>query len=275
MFIVSPPSLSGIFSCVVKKLGGKALWLALLAALLFSLSYSPQMKAQPIEQYCAPENDPCTDEWVTYSEYVTVMLPGLGSNPPCPITVKIFYARHCNSIKILDADYQWTTNPPDCYDPDFFGNDLASWILGGAINPLLTAIFTREHPNMNSNKCPSQTVLYSTAFASCYKSTWTLDWTTPGIVFGTFVHHEYTINIGKSHPLSYYFALLNAYIASNGITNGSITEKWTECSTECCINEYSYCYDENNQIVRTLVAQHPSTDKCTTDEYCFINPCGE
>ena len=41
-----PPSLSGILSCVAKKLGGKAIWLSLLVALMFSLSYSPQVKAQ-------------------------------------------------------------------------------------------------------------------------------------------------------------------------------------------------------------------------------------
>ncbi|MBI3258556.1 MAG: hypothetical protein HYZ54_03610 [Ignavibacteriae bacterium] len=58
--IVTPAKFTGIFSYVNKRLGGKAIWLVLLVALVFSLSYSPDSKAQPYQE-CGPAHPGC--EW--------------------------------------------------------------------------------------------------------------------------------------------------------------------------------------------------------------------
>ncbi|MBS1537505.1 MAG: hypothetical protein JST20_07140 [Bacteroidetes bacterium] len=55
-----------MLSCVAKKLGGKAIWLSLLVAVMFSLSYAPQAKAQqsdpiPIDPIQPCYSVPCTN----------------------------------------------------------------------------------------------------------------------------------------------------------------------------------------------------------------------
>lgn len=271
--VLTPAKTTSTYFYQSKKLGGGVVWLAFVIVLVFSFGFSQKMKAQDV--FCELENEPCVGTWAPFNELVDIVLPAVGGGSPCTLSVRIYYWRRCNSIKILDADYSWTSNPPPCYDPAAYSKNLSEYILNGAINPLLTQIFKREHTDESLVRCPSTTIVYSTAFTSCYKSTWTIHWTTFNPTTGLLVPHHYDIPITNAVTLSWYINAVQAYITGNNLQNATVSEKWESCSVQCCVNQYSFCYDDYDNVVQTLIYQLPTHtgEECDYDQYCYINPC--
>jgi len=259
-----PPSFSGLFSCVVKKLGGRAVWLFILVMVVM-ITIAQQSSAQ---QGCEIPDSPCdTVSWtVNIKDTVMIILPG---TPPCTLTVFVWYDRRCNEFRYADMDYAWTVNPPPCYDPNDNASQTGS-LIKQAVAYLLKKKFIEDNTIPANVRCPGTAITYSASYSACYKSTWTIRWFT--LVGGWQTH---SIDIGKSHDYQYYYNQLNAYISLHGISNASITEKWTPCAEYCCIEEIAYCYNDQDEVEQTILRWLPSNYTCPDDEYCYINPCAE
>lgn len=217
------------------------------------------------QQGCALPNSPCGESWdLNLTEYVDIILPG---SPPCTLNIFVKYDRRCNEFRYADQDWEWTTNPPPCYDPNENASQIGP-LIKQAFDNVIKKKFAAENPTPANVRCPNSAITYSAAYNACYQSTWTIRWFT--LIGGWQTH---SINIGKSHDLQYYFNQVNAYIALHSITNASITESWTPCADYCCIEEVAYCYNDQDEVERTVLNWWPSNYTCPDDEYCYINPC--
>ena len=166
--LVLPLSFSGFIFSIVRKSGEKAAWLGLVVTFLFSLNFSRELQAQPIEIPAQCYDDPCpTIQWSDFGMYfIHPMFPN------CIIEALCRY-KQCPNGKIYHEITQVEFMPTitdDC-------TQLKNWINADrtrigqiydlALQSLATELFKWAKFNGATVLCPNQTTSYTTYQVPC------------------------------------------------------------------------------------------------------------
>lgn len=243
---------------------------------------------------CALPNSDCTEPWgpATGAYISGIYLPGKSEAPcngiPIYVDLSVYYQRRCNEIRINSfAGFHPGGDVPPCYDAaaDAAQYDIATAaIINRTINQLLATLFDDENKdNKGAVRCPSNSVSYSSSYASCFREVWTITWYTANPAGGPPIKHTHDIDLGKTNRFdangnytSYYHDAAYSYLIGQGVypPSANITARYLPCNDYCCIKEFSYCYDENDVIVETFLNFHPASQTCPElDEQCYIKTC--
>ncbi|MBK9249397.1 MAG: hypothetical protein IPM69_15100 [Ignavibacteria bacterium] len=266
--------------------------------ILFFMLFSVGVEKVSAQYGCVLPESECTQGWSgnQFGHVFNIFLPGKSAAPcngnPIYVDLTVTYQRRCNEIRIIEVSgFDPDGLPPPCYDAAADAavfNIADAAIINRSINGLLRQIFDSEHPippppDPNPFPCPSGSISYSASFASCFREVWTITWFTANPVGGPPIMHTHDIDIGKSNHYdangnytTYYQNQVNIYLISQGvlIPSAVVTSNYFPCNDYCCIKEFSYCYDENREVVETLLNFYPASQTCPElEEQCYITTC--
>ncbi|MFN8361631.1 MAG: hypothetical protein U0264_17115 [Candidatus Kapaibacterium sp.] len=243
---------------------------------------------------CELPNSGCTDPWSanTFGHVFGIFLPGKSAAPcngiPIYADLWVTYQRRCNEIRIIEvAGFDPDGDPPPCYDAAADAavfNIADAAIVNRAINGLLTSLFDADYKDKKGDvRCPYNAVSYSSSYASCFREEWTITWFTSNPAGGPPVQHTHVIDIAKTNRYdslgnytNYYQNQVTSYLLSQGVlpSSANVTARYLPCNDYCCIKKFSYCYDDNDEIVETFINFYPASQTCPEiDEQCYITTC--
>ncbi|MBS1538739.1 MAG: hypothetical protein JST20_13460 [Bacteroidetes bacterium] len=226
-----------MLSCVAKKLGGKAIWLSLLVALMFSLSFTPLVKAQ-VPSYTPCLTDPCPDNNTWWDAGAQVSHPLF---PDCYFEVlwRMKFCPNTGAMYYEIISFTWLTNSVTTGCPA-----LHAWLSSNPlhVNELYEyavekVVFDRFNNglvggNLDTSFCPEGQKSYTSHLAAC----------------NTFCYYE-------------------------DMLNAKMTVVPKKCnSTKCCKVNINICFDKT--LNRTLYTKTvtplgiPGTCSVSTEDPC-------